>query len=440
MRELLEEFFTHYLRERNLEDTLALLTDHVISLGTGEQEVAKNKEELRALMESEFKEMPEPLDFELLNYTETPLGDYGWSIFANVLAKIESDGETVEMLPRFTCVCVKEGEQWKIASMHMSTPTKEQEHQEFFPLRYSKSNSIQKISSETGEKLMELVSKALPGGIMGGYLEEGYPLYTINDTMLNILGYTYEELAAATDEKMLNVIYLADQKWVEESIEQQFRERNEYKVEYRVVGKDGRIIWVSDIGKKIKAEDGRDAMISIITDVSDRIERENQLIKEAQLDPLTGLYNRKKAISMIEAAFLKEKGGILYICDVDNFKSMNDTKGHLAGDRALIHLAKLMKHYTDDSCVTARLGGDEFLLYFNADAEEKGEKVIKKIQSEFAAAMKSSNPDLDISISAGAALREGEEDFKDLYKKADSALYLAKQEKGQLQFYHMTKE
>ncbi len=127
MRELLEEFFTHYLRERNLEDTLALLTDHVISLGTGEQE----------------------------------------------------------------------------------------EH-EFFPLRYSKSDSIQKISSETGEKLMELVSKALPGGIMGDYPP--------------------------------------DQKWVEESMEQQFRERNEYKVEYRVVGKDG-----------------RDAMISIITDVYEHV-------------------------------------------------------------------------------------------------------------------------------------------------------------------------
>ena len=48
MRELLEQFFRHYLRERNLEDTLALLTDQVISLGTGEQEVARNKEELRA--------------------------------------------------------------------------------------------------------------------------------------------------------------------------------------------------------------------------------------------------------------------------------------------------------------------------------------------------------------------------------------------------------
>ncbi len=435
MRELLEEFFSHYLRKRNLEDTLALVTDQVISLGTGEQEVAKNKEELRTLMKAEFTEMPQPLDFEIFNYTETPLGDHGWSIFANVLAKIEAEGETVEMLTRFTCTCIKEGEQWKIASLHMSTPTQEQEEQEFFPLRYGMSNSIKKISPETGEKLMGLISEALPGGIMGGYLEEGYPLYTINDTMLRILGYTYEELIAATNEKMVNIIYPQDQSWVEKSIEKQFREGNEYKVEYRVVGKGGRIIWVSDIGRKIQAEDGREAMISIMTDVSDRIERENQLIKEAQLDPLTGLYNRKKAISLIEAAFLKETGGILYICDVDNFKSMNDTKGHLAGDRALIHLAKLMKHYTDESCVTARLGGDEFLLYFNEDAEKKGDEIIKKIQSEFATAMKNSNPDLNITISVGAVLRNGEEDFKDLYKKADSALYLAKQNKGQLRMY-----
>ena len=114
MRELLEQFFRHYLRERNLEDTLALLTDQVISLGTGEQEVARNKEELRALMECEFKEMPQPLDYELFNYTENPLGEYGWSIFTNVLAKIDSEGVTMEMLTRLTCICVKEDGKYEI--------------------------------------------------------------------------------------------------------------------------------------------------------------------------------------------------------------------------------------------------------------------------------------------------------------------------------------
>lgn len=70
--------------------------------------MARNKEELRALMECEFKEMPQPLDYELFNYTENPLGEYGWSIFTNVLAKIDSEGVTMEMLTRLTCICVKE--------------------------------------------------------------------------------------------------------------------------------------------------------------------------------------------------------------------------------------------------------------------------------------------------------------------------------------------
>lgn len=57
------------------------------------------------------------------------------------------------------------------------------------------------------------------------------------------------------------------------------------------------------------------------------------------------------------------------------------------------------------------------MLYFTEDAEKKGADVIGKIQKEFAIAMKTSNPDLDITISAGGALRNAGEDFKDLYKK-----------------------
>lgn len=68
--------------------------------------------------------------------------------------------------------------------------------------------------------------------------------------MLEILGYTYEELIAVTDEKMMNVIYTADQQRVEESIGEQIQEKNEYEIVYRVVGKNDRLIWVNDIGRK----------------------------------------------------------------------------------------------------------------------------------------------------------------------------------------------
>ena len=66
---------------------------------------------------------------------------------------------------------------------------------------------------------------------------------------------------------------------------------------------------------------------------------------------------------------------------------------------------------------------------------KNGADVIGKIQKEFAIAMKTSNPDLDITISAGGALRNAGEDLKIYIKKADTALYLAKKEKGQLKIY-----
>lgn len=121
--------------------------------------------------------------------------------------------------------------------------------------------------------------------------------------MLEILGYTYEELIAVTDEKMMNVIYTADQQRVEESIMEQMQEKNEYEIVYRVVGKNNRLIWVNDIGKKIITNDGRKAMISIMTDITEQLKREEILKHEAEYDSLTGLNNRKNAVSLMEKEF-----------------------------------------------------------------------------------------------------------------------------------------
>lgn len=162
---------------------------------------------------------------------------------------------------------------------------------------------LQTRLTSTAAMLLDLIEKSLPGGIMGGFLDEGFLLYVINEKMLDILGYTYEELKAETGEKMLNTIYEEDRQMVEESIARQFEEKQEYEVEYRAVGKGGKLIWINDIGKKVITDDGREAMISIMTDISDRIQRENQLKTEAEHDNLTMLYNRKKAVCIIEECF-----------------------------------------------------------------------------------------------------------------------------------------
>jgi len=427
------------LTERNLEATLAVLTEDVVTVGTGEQEISRNKEELRELLLSEFEELPNPLEYEICDYMQNFSG--GGSICTQLAVfniRLKEENEITEIHSRLTSTCVKDGNEWKIASLHMSTPEHDQEKGAFFPLYYGK-GVVGTLSKESEEKLTELVTNALPGGIMGGYLEEGYPLYTINNKMLEILGYTYEELIAVTDEKMMNVIYTADQQRVEESIGEQIQEKNEYEIVYRVVGKNDRLIWVNDIGRKIITNDGREAMISIMTDITEQLKREEILKYEAGYDSLTGLNNRKNAVSLMEKEFNRKAGGYFFICDIDNFKSVNDTKGHLFGDNVLIKLADIMRKQAGDKSILARLGGDEYILFFYADINKKDVmNIMQGIQKEFLSYMREIIPELNVSLSIGGTERTANEDTKTLYDRADKALYQAKNQKGELRLYEQT--
>lgn len=336
---------------------------------------------------------------------------------------------------RFTASCCLENSEWKIAALHMSTPTQIQENEEFFPLKYGR-KVLTKMSHDSNVQLLELITKALPGGIMGGYLEEGYPLYVINEKMLEILGYTYDELIHATDEKMINVIHESDRERVEISIDKQMTLKNNYEVEYRLVCSGGRVIWVNDIGRKVITEEGREAMISIMTDITDRVKREAYLAAEASTDPLTFLFNRKEATRLIESHFDNGEIGTLIICDIDNFKSLNDTEGHLKGDEALIFLARLMDSKFSEPVVVSRLGGDEYMLFFPEEySMEHIIDDINTVRTEFAKYMNQAYPNLKITLSAGIAERKPEEVFKSIYRRADEALYTAKRSKNNIHIY-----
>lgn len=432
MREILEEFFRCYVEERNLEKTMSFFLEDVISIGTGEHEVARNINELRTLMISEFEELPEPMGFEILDYSEAEAAENVQNVWARVLVHMEYEGNAMEMDARLTCTFVKKETAWKISCVHMSMAAQNQEKDKFFPLHYGR-RAAGKLTEETGTKLMELISEALPGGIMGGYMEDGFPLYTINDKMLEILGYTYDELIKATDEKMINIIYEEDRDYVEKSIKEQLRETGEYEVIYRAVGKNNRLIWVNDLGKQIITVDGRKAMLSIMTDISERVKKEKMLKFAAERDSLTELYNRKKMMALIEECFVKQESGTLFIGDIDNFKNINDTRGHAVGDAVLRQIALIMKAHKGKISLACRLGGDEFAMFFYEKTSlDHAVKVMKEIQEEFRKYVHELLPELKVSMSVGGAVRKADESLNDLYCRADDALYLAKQKKGTL--------
>lgn len=437
IRELINGFFDSYLVKRDIDKTMGLLADDIISIGTGEQETALGKEQLKYLMMDEFCQMPDPLEYEIRDFRVVKNNVAAYTVFANILASINdsASGEVFELRTRFTASCCLTDDGWRIVMLHMSTPTQEQEEEEFFPLQYGR-KVVAKMSQHSNAQLAELITKALPGGVMGAYLEEGYPLYTINNKMLDILGYTYDELLDATDDKMINIIYESDRDAVEKSIETQMKINDEYETEYRIVRRNGSLLWINDIGRKITTEDGRDAMISVMTDITPRMEREAKLMAEALTDPLTGLYNRKEAIRIMESHFSRGERGILAICDIDNFKSLNDTEGHIHGDEVLIKLADIMRRINDigdGNIVFSRLGGDEYIMFFpETYTKRSAVAIIGSIKNMFGEYVSERYPALSISISAGVAERKPSEAFKSIYRRADEALYMAKRHKNEI--------
>ncbi len=163
-----------------------------------------------------------------------------------------------------------------------------------------------------------------------------------------------------------------------------------------------------------------------------------RLQEESYLDPLTKLYNRrfgmKRFQELISLAARESKPLVVGMMDIDDFKKINDTYGHLAGDYVLRTLSSIVKHHVRDIDLVVRYGGEEILVVlFNAD-KDNGEKVFERIresiekhQFEF-----EGNP-IKVTVSIGCYPVPPEEltenarsRYKEFIEKADEALYRAK--------------
>lgn len=171
---------------------------------------------------------------------------------------------------------------------------------------------------------------------------------------------------------------------------------------------------------------------------------QTQKLKEvnskAQTDPLTGLYRREYFIQKMEQIMqnllLKQNRPYcaLFLLDLDHFKKANDTLGHAVGDRILTETGKKLKSILREGDLTGRLGGDEFVVFIQNDGDISSffrcaEKINATLRCTYGTEKK-----VTISVSIGIAVWDREKDFTELYKKADTALYKAK-EQGRNGYY-----
>ncbi len=153
-----------------------------------------------------------------------------------------------------------------------------------------------------------------------------------------------------------------------------------------------------------------------------------QKTKKSFTDALTGLNNRDYLEKELQRLLQEGHGGVLFMTDLDNFKSMNDTYGHMVGDEVLQRFADTLREYAAEGDILCRLGGDEFVAFFKdvTNRELAASKAAGVIKT-FADKMGAMGYAGIVSVSIGAKITKGGETFEDLYSDADDTLYFVKE-------------
>jgi diguanylate cyclase (GGDEF)-like protein/PAS domain S-box-containing protein len=232
-----------------------------------------------------------------------------------------------------------------------------------------------------------------------------------------------------------------------------------FSMRYRMIRKDGRVIWVEDSWVVVDDEhDGRRVFQGVVFDITERKGAEEEIAFLAHHDKLTGLPNRaffEEALEMAIARARRHRVGVTVLfLDLDNFKLVNDSLGHHAGDRLLIDLAERLRSATREADIVARQGGDEFLVLLS-DIDSEGpaidedetssivaDTVARRIEQALQEPFELGATSVRASGSIGISRypKDGV-DPEALLRSADAAMYQAKRfSPGSHVFYAASKE
>ena len=235
-----------------------------------------------------------------------------------------------------------------------------------------------------------------------------------------------------------------DRVW--EEYETAYRTHVPLNHEYRMLHEDGTIRWVLEQAFPINDEDGNPWLIQgVIFDITERKLAEEEIAFLAYHDKLTGLPNRALFEEMLESALARARRfdlgvGVLFL-DLDNFKLVNDSLGHHAGDQLLIQLADRLRVCTRETDMVARLSGDEFLLLLSDLERGAGaigggpdaglliaESVAARVREALEQPFDLGGSEFFVSASIGISLYpQDASDAETLLRNADAAMYRSKE-------------
>lgn len=197
-----------------------------------------------------------------------------------------------------------------------------------------------------------------------------------------------------------------------------YREYYRGSQEYCVKTLDATVIYNSN--------DEAEIILATASDITVNWHEQNSLKQQAQRDSLTHLYNLKAGKYIIDEYIKKnpKQQNALIVLDIDHFKEVNDTYGHLVGNELLIALAKYLLFHTNPNDIVIRMGGDEFVVFFknvHDDLTYPCNQLMSHLNE-----ISLSHHGIHFSISMGVYTFSNEQNFDNIFKIADDALYHSK--------------
>ncbi len=255
----------------------------------------------------------------------------------------------------------------------------------------------------------------------------------VNEAALNLLGYTRNEILS------LNVTSLIDKNQLPMAFRtiNEIRERGSQKAprQFKFRKKNGEEVWLETDACLIFRNEKPYAIQGIALDITDRIRLERELRNLSLIDSLTGLYNRRgfftHAEHQMKVVSRTNNRLTLVFADVDDLKSINDTRGHGEGDNVLVETATFLKTVFRDSDIIARVGGDEFVILVIENGGTDAASGLDRLAAKLDAYNASRNSEAPLSISVGAAcyLPDQPCSIDELLAQADTLMYKQKGER-----------
>lgn len=286
---------------------------------------------------------------------------------------------------------------------------------------------------ESQRQLATLID-SLPGIVFSCANDAEWSMRYLSEGCLNLTGYTSEELVSNESTSYNAITHPEDLPKILATIDAAIAQKQSYVVEYRICTKFNQEKWLWEKGRGVFDSNGEVLSLEgFITDITDRKQAEARLLHDALHDPLTGLPNRTLFMDRLGHAIhlaqrYSEFSFAVLFLDLDRFKVINDSLGHVAGDQLLISVAQKLKAQLRVGDTVARLGGDEFVIlleniYDLSDATSAADR----IQHHLTCPFNLNGHEVFTSASIGIALSNGvNEQPESFLRDADIAMYRAK--------------